>query len=206
MENKQPIRLQKNEKLKVEDANISDERIPRNLILMYGDQPYIQKAGLEWKANSLFGGAGYSIKTEIIENDRQGKYVLVKATLTVLKNGATYENFGEAHAGNVNSRMLSQLLHLAVTRAECRVLRMATACGYASYEEVATMPGSLHLGLPTPDSIAAKKAKKAEQLKGNAVLVRPDIPPSPEEAGVTQPATSEQKQSELLRNFEEGRK
>jgi hypothetical protein len=200
-----PTRLQKNEKLKVEDANISDERIPRNLILMYGDTPYIQKAGLEWKANSLFGGAGYSIKTEIIENDRQGKYVLVKATLTVLKNGATYENFGEAHAGNVNSRMLSQLLHLAVTRAECRVLRMATACGYASYEEVATMPGNMPLGLPVPESIAAKKAKKAEAHVG-VDMAHPEGDRTVETVIEQKPATSEQKQAELLQNFEEGGK
>lgn len=138
-------------KLRVTDASLSDEKIPRNLIIMYGDSPYITKPGLEWKANKLFGPAGYSIKTEIMENER-GKYVLVKATLTVLANGAVFENFGEASLENVNSMMIKQMLHLAVTRAECRVLRMATACGYASYDEVLTQKkGDLILGdLPAP--------------------------------------------------------
>jgi len=127
-------------KTQVKDANLSDDRIPRNLILMYGDTPYIQKAGLEWKANNLFGGAGYSIKTEIIERSRDDKYYLVKATLTVLANNAVFENYGEACLENTNSQMQKNLLHLAVTRAECRVIRMATACGYASYDEVMTLP------------------------------------------------------------------
>lgn len=147
-----PKRLEKNQILKVEDASISDDRIPRNLILMYGDTPYIQKAGLEWKANQLFGGAGYSMKLDIIENDRT-KYVLIKATLTILKNNVVFENYGEAHPGNVNSRMLGQLLHLAVTRAECRVLRMATATGYASYDEVMTMQSN-EAKLPGEDTPA----------------------------------------------------
>ncbi len=127
-------------KLKVKDAHLDDSKIPRNLILMYGETPYIQKAGLEWKANRLFGGAGYSIKTEFVERDFKNKYYLVKAILTVLDNGAVFENYGEAYPDNANSMMQKNLLHLAITRAECRVLRMATACGYASYDEVKTMP------------------------------------------------------------------
>ena len=128
-------------KLKVEDVNLSDERIPRNLILMYGDTPYIQKAGLEWKANKLFGGGGFSIEVELLERDFEKKYYLAKARVTVLANGSVFENYGEAHPGNVNSLMQKHLLHLAITRAECRALRMATACGYASYDEVMTTNG-----------------------------------------------------------------
>lgn len=119
--------------------NISDDKIPRELILQYGDSYYVLKAGLEWKANRLFGGAGYSIDLEPIEIDREANVYVFKAVLVVLENGATFVNYGEAHLGNSNSMMKNNLLHLAATRAECRVLRMATACGYASYDEVKTI-------------------------------------------------------------------
>lgn len=126
-----------------EEYSDSDKRIPRNLILQYGSGKdktyYVTKAGLEWKANELFGGAGYSIDIEPIETDREKGIFVYKATLIVLENGAKYVNFGEATLNNTNKMMASQLLHLAVTRAECRVLRMATACGYAAYDEVQTI-------------------------------------------------------------------
>lgn len=137
-----PKKLEKNEKLKIEDANLSDERIPRNLILMYGDTPYIQKAGLEWKANQLFGGAGYSVLTEPITMDYEKQIFVFKGTVIVAANNQRFENYGEATIKNTNSMMQKNLLHMAVTRAECRALRMATACGYASYEEVMTMPNA----------------------------------------------------------------
>lgn len=125
-------------KLKVEDASMSDERIPRNLIIMYDNTPFILKAGLEWKANQLFGGAGYSLITEPITIDFENDIFVFKAILRVLQNGAEYVNYGEARKINANSTMQKQLFHLAITRAECRVIRMATACGYASYDEVMT--------------------------------------------------------------------
>ncbi|OGY24251.1 MAG: hypothetical protein A2Y57_04160 [Candidatus Woykebacteria bacterium RBG_13_40_7b] len=150
-------------KLKVRDASLSDNRIPRNLILMYGNTPYIQKAGLEWKANKLFGGAGYSIGVELIERDPEKKYYLAKATLKILQNGAVYENYGEAHPENANSMMQKNLLHLAITRAECRVLRMATACGYASYDEVMTLPNSEVKALP--EMVDADEPATPEQIK-----------------------------------------
>lgn len=140
MDNKSNTNTGTPRRLQVKDANLSDEKIPRNLILMYGGTPYIQKGGLEWKANQLFGGAGYSITVELVERNREQGYYLAKAILTVLANGAVYENYGEASKDNVNSMMQKNLLHLAITRAECRVLRMATACGYASYDEVMTLP------------------------------------------------------------------
>lgn len=140
MSDKTPTKLQKNQVLKIEDASLSDDRIPRNLILMYGDKPYIEKAGLEWKANQLFGAAGFSVEIEPHTIDYDNKRFIFKATVTIMANGQKYVNYGEATRENANSMMQSQLLHLAATRAECRALRMATATGYASYEEVMTMP------------------------------------------------------------------
>ena len=119
----------------------SDKKIPRSLIMDLQGKPYILKSGLEWKANNLFGGAGYSLEMTIVPSlsdlESGTKYVF-KAKLTVLENDATYTNYGEASVNNTKSNMKGQLIHLAATRAECRVLRMATACGYASYEEVKT--------------------------------------------------------------------
>ena len=129
-------------KVVVRDVALDDKKIPRNLILKYGDQYYVMKAGLEWKANQLFGGAGFSLSLEPIIQDFKNKQFVFKATLTVLANGATFVNFGEANSQNANSMLQYQLFHLAATRAECRVLRMATACGYASYDEVKTINGN----------------------------------------------------------------
>ena len=129
-------------KLTVKDISLDDKKIPRNLILKYGDSYYVMKAGLEWKANKLWGGAGYSLVLKCILRDFGEKMFIFKATLRVLANGATFVNYGEAHSKNANSMLQDQLFHLAATRAECRVLRMATACGYASYDEVKTMNGN----------------------------------------------------------------
>lgn len=121
-------------KIEVVDANKLDKKVPRNLIIKFGNNWYILKAGLEWKASQLYGGGNYSIDIEIVE--RSADYCLAKA-IFLSKDGTRFVNFGEASKANVsNSKMHSQLLHLAITRAECRVLRMATAAGYMSYEEM----------------------------------------------------------------------
>ena len=119
---------------KFADANVLDKKIPQDLLMKYQNKWYILKAGLEWKANYLFGGNNYGVTTEIVE--RSPDYVLAKATLKT-KDGIEFSNFGEASKANVtNLQMHKYMLHLAVTRAECRVLRMATACGYTSIEEM----------------------------------------------------------------------
>lgn len=128
----------KQPKLVVQDAHALDEKIPRNLILMYDNEPYIKKAGLEWKAVKVFGK--YSLDLEVVTQDWEKKQFVFKATMTI--GDQRFVNFGEANPGNANSMMQKQLFHLAATRAECRVLRMATACGYASYDEVITQNGT----------------------------------------------------------------
>jgi len=144
---KTPIRVEKTgREIDVRDVAIDDKRIPPNLILKYGDDYYVMKAGLEWKANAMFGGAGYSINLKPELMNHEEKHYIFKATLVVLENGSIFTNYGEAHPGNANSMLQNNLLHLAATRAECRVLRMATACGYASYDEVKTVNGDQ----PTP--------------------------------------------------------
>lgn len=123
-------------------GELDDKKIPRQLIIKYGETHYILKAGLEWKATSLFGVGGYSLVLKMLNEPRVDKRILFKATMTILATGAKFVNYGEANTKNVNSRMISQMLHLAATRAECRVLRMATACGYASFDELRTINGN----------------------------------------------------------------
>ena len=138
-------------KIEVKDANLLDKKVPRNLIIKFGENYFILKAGLEWKAMQLYGGGGYSLETEIVE--RKDGYVLAKATFTS-KDGAKYSNFGEASFKNViNPKMHGYLLHLAVTRAECRALRMATACGYVSREEMVGGSFNESLELPKPEVV-----------------------------------------------------
>ncbi len=117
-------------------GELDDKKIPRQLIIKYGETHYILKAGLEWKATSLFGVGGYSLVLKRMET-KEGE--VFRATMRILETGALFVNFGEATVKNTNKMMVGQLLHLAATRAECRVLRMATACGYASYEELRTI-------------------------------------------------------------------
>lgn len=119
---------------KFQDLAEMDKKIPRDLIMSYQGKPYILKAGLEWKANYLFGGGNYGVSTDIVEKTTDT--VLAKATLKT-RDGVEFSNYGEASKANVsNPAMQKYMLHLAITRAECRVLRMATACGYTSWDEM----------------------------------------------------------------------
>lgn len=148
---------------KFSDANQLDKRIPPSLLMKYQGKTYILKAGLEWKASHLFGGGNYGITTNIItrefeKNDKgqagRMNYVLAKAVFRT-KDGMEFSNFGEASFDNVpNTNMRKYLLHLAVTRAECRVLRMATACGYMSSDE---------MGISENEESDAKEIPSSEQ-------------------------------------------
>lgn len=148
-------------KFSVRDAHELDKRVPRDLIIKYQDKYFILKAGLEWKAMQLYGGGNFSLILEIIENDREKDYYLAKAMFQV-RDGATFINFGEATKKNVsNPKMLGQMIHLALTRAECRVLRMATASGYASYEEMDFVKGEKEM----PELENENEPAKDGQLK-----------------------------------------
>lgn len=150
-------------KLDVKDAHEMDKKVPRDLIIIYQGKPYITKAGLEWKATMLYGGGNFGVTTEIVE--RSEGYVLAKATFKT-KDGVEFSNYGEASKANVNSMMQKQLLHLAITRAENRVLRMVTACGYVSAEEM-DMNGK-ELPVDEKDGEPATQAQRAtiKSLKG----------------------------------------
>jgi len=152
-------------KLEVTDANKLDKRIPRDLIIMYQGKPYITKAGLCWKMNSLFGGNNWGVTSEIVE--KAPDYVLVKSTLK-LKDGMEFSNYGECSKANVTNPMMQKhMIHLAVTRAENRVMRTATACGYTSVDEI-DMNGKKELPVSETDNDPATEAQKStiKAMKG----------------------------------------
>lgn len=146
--------------IEVKDAHESDKRIPRDLIITYQGKPYITRAGLAWKMNYLFGGGNWGINNEIVEKTADG--VIVRSSLK-LTTGVEFTNYGEANKQNVsNPAMLKHLLHLAVTRAENRVMRTATACGYTSIEEMDMEGERTKQVAALPDG---DKPATAEQLK-----------------------------------------
>lgn len=149
------------------DASDLDKKIPRELLMQYQNKWYILKAGLEWKANYLLGGGNYGVTTDIIE--KSPDYVLAKATLKT-RTGIEFTNYGEASKLNVtNIQMHKYLLHLAVTRAECRVLRMATACGYTSIDEMDIGGTAQEIPVSETDTEPATEGQRKvlETLKGN---------------------------------------
>lgn len=146
------------------DANKLDKKIPQDLLMQYQGKWYILKAGLEWKANLLFGGGNYGVTTDIVE--RTPDFIIAKATFTT-KSGMTFSNYGEASKTNVTPNMQKYLLHLAITRAECRVLRMATACGYTSVEEMEMSDKTLPQAEDDGDKATDAQLATIEQLGGS---------------------------------------
>jgi hypothetical protein len=139
-----------------------DARIPPNMMMKYQGKDYILKAGLEYKASQVFGPGKYSIHMEIV--DRTDDRIVVKATMIIV-DGGTFENFGECNKLNTPPNMAKYALHLATTRAECRVLRMATACGYVAFEEMETTNGDKEIVADENDGKPAT-AQQLAVLKG----------------------------------------
>lgn len=159
--------------LEFSDAHKLDKKIPQELLMKYQGKWYILKAGLEWKANHLFGGGNYGVTTDLITNSNDA--VLAKATFKT-KGGVEFSNYGEASKANVsNPAMHKYLLHLAITRAECRVLRMATACGYTSVEEMDMDNGVKELPATAHDGDPATEAQKATLVKLGGVIDPPNM-------------------------------
>lgn len=160
---------------KYQDLAELDARIPRNMMMEYQGKPYVLKSGLEWKASQLFGLGKWSLTTTIEE--RTDDRIVVKAVLE-LEGGIQYSNFGEANRFNTNRMMFANALHLATTRAECRVLRMATASGVA-YEEMEGSAESPRQVPVTDDDEKTPTELQIQVLRANGVN---EIPKTQREA------------------------
>lgn len=150
---------------KFQDLAELDAKIPKNMMMTYQGKPYVLKSGLEFKASQVFGIGKYSLTTEIVE--RTEERIVVKASL-LTPSREIFINYGEVNKFNTNKLMFNNALHLAVTRAECRVLRMATACGYVSFEEIEGQDSVKEIPVSETDNKPATDAQKQtiETLKG----------------------------------------
>ena len=171
---------------KVQDAHKLDSRIPSGLIMQYQGRPFILKAGLEWKANQLYGIGKWGMETEIVNYVPEKKYALVKARVRI--GDVVYEDFGEASPENVsNPQMMKYVLHLAITRAGNRALRRATACGLTSYEELGTEETNQLITKEIKnESRGNSKPSKVQDLGGFGTPEQPTEKPVEEEPSLAQ--------------------
>ena len=156
---------------KFQDLAELDARIPPNMMMKYQGKDYVLKAGLEFKASQVFGIGKYGIDMEIVE--KSVDKIIIKAILTT-PSGMKFVNFGECNKLNTPPTMAKYALHLAATRAECRVLRSATACGYVAWEEMETSDQIKEIPVGEHDSELATEAQRktlmglgAGELKDN---------------------------------------
>lgn len=117
--------------------------LPKEAVIDMGGKPYITKAGLS------FVGMKLGVKTVRVEPVRwsfekqpDGQQIAIARATVTMDDGREYVDYGIAHKDNCTS-MISQggnLDHMASTRASNRALRLATACGYCSVEELPEPP------------------------------------------------------------------
>jgi len=119
--------------------------IPSHFVVWFVDkksgrkQPYVTKAGLLYKMEKIYGIGNFAIEVRhhaySFENDNQ----LAHVTAQVLVWSGDKSRFFKAESvttkDNCNPKLHSNLDQLAETRAVCRALRWATACGLTAIEE-----------------------------------------------------------------------
>lgn len=188
----QPVAEEAKPSLAVLDAHKLDQRIPPGFIVMMKDEksgretPFVTKGGLLWKAEQMFGRGGYAVKAVPVGDE---EYLRLRAREAVPEGQPCqifrgevwvagfpepFVDYGIAWKQNVlNSRLHNQLLHLAATRATNRALRMATACGLASYEEMASVDER------------AVNLETGEVLEGTSVVMSQSRDTDRQTAGIT---------------------
>jgi hypothetical protein len=125
----------------------SVDGLPEQFVMKMGpkgqEKPYILKAGLLFLAKK---NGVKEIKVKPVHwSFQQGKDdplagVAVAEATVVLGDGTVYSDFGVASKDNTNKMIHANLDHMASTRASNRALRLATACGMCSVEELPDAP------------------------------------------------------------------
>lgn len=117
--------------------------LPKEAVIDMGGKPYITKAGLSFVGMK----AGVrSVKVQPIrwsfEKYPDGQQVAIASATVTMDDGREYQDYGIAHTGNTTAMIVKggNLDHMASTRASNRALRLATACGYCSIEELPEPP------------------------------------------------------------------
>ncbi len=116
--------------------------LPETMVMKMGDKPYVTKAGLNFVAKKL----GITVKVEPVrysfEKRPDGQKIAIFKGIATTADGREYVDYGIASMENTTSMIVKggNLDHMASTRASNRALRLATACGYCSVEELPEPP------------------------------------------------------------------
>lgn len=85
-------------------------------------------------------GNNWRLKTELIEHNRQDKFVIVKARADILDDEGrvmgSFSGIGDASKDNVAANMLPSYIRMGETRAIVRALRWATNVAEAAVDEL----------------------------------------------------------------------
>jgi hypothetical protein len=121
--------------------------IPQQFVMEMQGKPYVMKAGLLFMAKKM-GVKGIQVEAvhysfQKASDDPLSGVAVCKATVT-LQDGSVYSDIGIASKENTNSKIAAgNLDHMASTRASNRALRLATACGMCSIEELPDAPADV---------------------------------------------------------------
>lgn len=104
-----------------------------------------------------------SIETQLIQipTEENGSTAIVKAIVR-MKDGSTFEGYGDANPRNVNPRIATALLRMAETRAKGRALRDAINFGQTMLEE---LPDLEEHALASPATNGHGKARAAAAVE-----------------------------------------
>lgn len=104
-----------------------------------------------------------SIETQLIQipTDENAQTAIVKAVVR-MKDGSTFEGYGDANPRNVNPRIATATIRMAETRAKGRALRDAINCGMTMLEELPDLEGE---AAPAPSGNG--RARAAETMQKN---------------------------------------
>ena len=86
--------------------------------------------------NEFHKNGGKEIKTELVFNDKIGDEMFFIFKATVSGEKGTYDGYGDAYKGNVNSMIVKHMIRMAETRAKARALRDYNNIGMCSAEEL----------------------------------------------------------------------
>lgn len=134
-------------KIKNKNYPVCSEHIPEDTTLQEPtplQELYLNNhiTTLQGKEYILFSGLLYlahkqglqSIKTEIIEHNRNEKYCIVKATVTGKKG--SYSSFGDADPKTCGKKIQDAYIRMADTRATARALRFFCGIGMTALDEL----------------------------------------------------------------------
>jgi len=113
-----------------------EEKIKKGFVNLKG-KLYATMEVLLNAAHELYGDK-FSIKTKLIEYDKESKFALFLAQVTIdnKENKQVFTGYGDSDKTNTGAMVQSAYIRMAETRAVCRALRFATNIADTSVEEM----------------------------------------------------------------------